>query len=220
MQETALHAALKNLYTQPGDQQEIWVDGFIIDVVQQNRRLVEVQTSSFSAIKPKLIALLPKHRICLVHPIAIEKWIVLYPITGDTPLYRRKSPRHGKLVDIFQELVSIPDLLAHPNLELEVALIQEEEIRRADGRGSWRRKGVSITDHRLLGIKQIQRFNNPQDLRIFLPQTLPQSFTSLELSQQQKISRKLAGKLIYSLRALNILKTIGKRGKMLLYAIS
>jgi hypothetical protein len=51
--EKSLHAALKKWYTQPGDQLEIRVDGYIIDLVRGDL-LVEVQTGSFSPLKRKL----------------------------------------------------------------------------------------------------------------------------------------------------------------------
>ncbi len=34
LQENSLHAALKNWYAQPGDQLEIMVDGYVIDLVR------------------------------------------------------------------------------------------------------------------------------------------------------------------------------------------
>jgi hypothetical protein len=77
---------------------------------------------------------------------------VRFSENNSLPPVRRKSPRRGKLEDLFLELVRIPHLINHPNLTLEVLLIREEEIRHADGKGSWRRRGVSIIDHRLLEI--------------------------------------------------------------------
>jgi hypothetical protein len=75
MQETKLHSALKDYYSIPGAAQEVLVDGFWIDVVQDDL-LIEIQTRNFAAIRNKLIALVEKHPVRLVHPIAQEKWIV------------------------------------------------------------------------------------------------------------------------------------------------
>jgi hypothetical protein len=54
---------------------------------------------------------------------------------------RRKSPKRGRLEDLFWELVSIPQLLSNPNFSLEVLMIRGEEVRRYEGKRAWRRRG-------------------------------------------------------------------------------
>ena len=51
--EGSLHASLKEYYARPGDMVEASVDGYVIDVVQEDR-LVEIQTANFGALKGKL----------------------------------------------------------------------------------------------------------------------------------------------------------------------
>ena len=53
--ETSLHLTLKSLYTTTGARQEAMVDGYQIDVVDGDL-LIEIQTRSFTTIKPKLLA--------------------------------------------------------------------------------------------------------------------------------------------------------------------
>ncbi len=217
--ETSLHAALKNWYTLAGGRQEVNIDGYWIDVVD-GELLIEIQTRHFSALKSKLAVLLEQHPVRLVHPIAREKWIVTLAGTNETTeLTRRKSPRRGRLEDIFKELVGLPDLLAHPNFSLEVLLVKEEEVRRADGRGSWRRKGVSIVDRRLVAVVHQQLFTRPDDLRSLLPADLPQPFTNQDLARRLGIPDRLAGRMTYCLRKLNIIEQTGKRGRAGLHAI-
>jgi hypothetical protein len=113
LKEGSLHAALKARYAQPGDQFERPVDGFIVDIHRPGL-LIEIQTGSFRAMGRKLDRLLETHRILLVHPIAV-----------DTHLHRpdgssRRSPRRGSIYSLFEELVSIPTLVDHPHLTLEV----------------------------------------------------------------------------------------------------
>ena len=122
MQESSLHAALKDFYTRSEqDAQEVSVDGYLIDVVS-GELLIEVQTGNFSALKEKLPVLLANHPLLLVHPIAQEKWIVRLAERGETPLKRRKSPRRGRVEHVFLELVRIPHLIRHPNFSLEVVM--------------------------------------------------------------------------------------------------
>ena len=123
MQENALHAALKTWYAGDSGQVEVLLDGYLIDVVKDGQ-LVEIQTRSFSAIKSKLMDLVDRHPVRLVHPIALEKWIVHLPAQGENVLYRRKSPRRGRLEFLFSELIRFPELVAHPAFSLEVVFTQ------------------------------------------------------------------------------------------------
>ena len=75
LNEKPLHASLKEWYAQPGDQFEVAVDGFVIDIVRDDL-LLEIQTGNFASIKSKLTDLARAHRIRLIYPIAQEKWIV------------------------------------------------------------------------------------------------------------------------------------------------
>ena len=138
--ERSLHSALKDWYAVPGDRLEAKVDGFHIDILR-HKLLIEIQTSNFSSQRKKLTTLTGKHNVRLVFPIAKEKWIVRLSADGLTRLGRRKSPKKGHLLLLFEELVSIPSLMKVENFSLEVLLIQAEEVRCDDGQGSWRRKG-------------------------------------------------------------------------------
>jgi hypothetical protein len=127
LNEQPLHAALKAHYAQPPAQTEILVDGYLVDVVREGE-LIEIQTGNFSAIKRKLGQLTKSHPVRLVYPIAVEKWILKQPKPGQAEAVRRKSPKRGRPVDLFAELVSFPQLALAPNFTLELALIQAEEV--------------------------------------------------------------------------------------------
>ncbi len=216
--EKSLHAALKEWVAQPGDQFEVKVDNFIIDIVRADL-LIEIQTRNFSAMKRKLSTLLDSHPIHLLHPIPREKWIVRQTVSGD-PISRRKSPKRGRVEDIFNELVYIPHLLPHPNLTLEVLLTQEEQILRNDGKGSWRRKRWSIYDHRLLDVVDRAIFKSMADFRDLLPSTLPQPFTNADLAGALSCPVRLAQKTTYTLRESGAIMLVGKRKRALLYEIN
>jgi hypothetical protein len=219
MQESSLHHSLKKHFAELGGQMEVPVDGYQIDVLQGSL-LIEIQTGNFSAIKTKLTDLLPSHPILLVHPIPVETWLVKYDQDCQKMLERRKSPRRGRWEHIFLELVRIPHLLNHPNLTLEVILTNQEEVRCNDGRGSWRRKGWSISDRRLLAILERRVFAGPQDFRPFLPESLPHTFTSKELALALKIPPYLAQKMAYSLKVMGLLEVNRRRGRSYLYEIT
>ncbi|MCA9923485.1 MAG: hypothetical protein KC419_07900 [Anaerolineales bacterium] len=221
--EKSLHAGLKAWLAQPGDQVEVPVDGFFIDIVREDL-LIEIQTRHFGAMKRKLAQLLPNHRVLLVHPIAQEKWIVREKpalskteVTVFTPISRRKSPKRGRPIDIFRELVRIPHLLTHPNLTIAVLLTQQEEVLRDDGQGSWRRKKWSVADHRLLAVVAEHRLSQPADYLTLLPDSLPQPFTTQDLAETAVITRNLAQRTTYTLSRAGFIKEVGKQGNFKLY---
>jgi hypothetical protein len=215
LQESSLHAALKTWYAQPGDRFEVLVDGFYIDIVRGDL-LIEIQTRNFSAIKVKLANLLENHPLRLVHPIPMEKWILRYSGEYGRLLNRRKSPKRGRFEHLFVELVRIPQLINHPNFSLEILLTREEEVRLNDGKGSWRRKGWSIVDHKLLEVVDRIILETPHDFRRLLPANLPTAFTSRELAKEGKLPAYIAQKATYCLRKMGALQVVGKRGRSLL----
>lgn len=215
--EKSLHAGLKEWLGRPDDQFEETVAGYVIDIVR-GEQLIEIQTGNFTALKRKFTALLPNHPIQLIYPVAQEKWIVRQTAVGQ-PISRRKSPKRGQPLDIFKELVRIPQLLAHPNLSVGILLTQQEEILRDDGRGSWRRKGWSIYDRQLLAVEEELLFRQPSDFLQLLPDHLPDPFTNRQLAQTAKISNSMARRVTYTLRHCDVLAVTDKQGNAHIYTI-
>jgi hypothetical protein len=200
------------LYTNAAEDHELCINGFIVDIVRDGA-IIEIQTGSFSKIKKKLTALLPDYRVTLVYPIAHQKTLIVYDHKIENILYRRISPKKGQLLDIMDELVYIPRHIVHPNFCLEVLLTIEEEIRAADGRGSWRRRGISIVDRRLLDITERVKLCNAADFMKLLPANLPPSFTnkSLGIIMDQPVSK--VQKLTYCFKHMGLLQVVGRKGR-------
>jgi hypothetical protein len=217
--EKSLHAALKSWYARDGDRFEVSVDGYVIDILRDDL-LIEIQTRNFASLRHKLETLLQNHSVQLVYPVPAERWIVKIDTEGGTELSRRRSPKRGKVLDVFAELVYLPHVIMYPTFTLEVLLVRDEEIRLDDGRGSWRRKGWSIHDRRLLEVIDSVLFTGTQDFRALLPDDLPLPFTTGELSARLRVRKSLAGKLVYTLKRLNIILPAGKRGRAPLYTVS
>jgi len=217
LNEKPMHAALKQWYAQPGDSVEVLVDGFVIDILRGDL-LVEIQTGNFSAIKEKLSTLVATQPVRLVYPIPQEKWIIKIPPGGEGKAQRRKSPKRGGFEDVFKELVSFPELLPQPNFSLEVLLIQEEEVRRYDGRRAWRRRGWVTQERRLLGVVSGRRFETPGDIFSLIPDAVPETFTTSDLAGAMKKPRRLAQQAAYCLRKMGVITQVGKQGRSVLYA--
>jgi hypothetical protein len=223
LNEKSLHAALKQWYARPDDLLEVSVDGFTVDIVRGDL-LVEIQTRNLSAIKRKLTTLVEQHPVRLVYPVAQDKWIVRQSEDGRRVLGRRKSPKRGTVELVFDELVSIPQLLAHSNFGLDVLLIQEEEVRRYDGTrnpqgafGSWRRRGWVTRERRLLQVVGQRLFETPQDILALVPTTLNEPFTTANLAEATDQPLWLAQKMAYCLREMGGITVVGKRGRGILY---
>ena len=219
MTEYSLHSEIKRWYMASGDELEVKVEDFIVDVLR-GELLVEIQTGNFSAIKKKLAKLLRNNnRVRLVYPIAKLKWIVHVSKSGEF-FRRRKSPKKGKLTDLFYELVYTPSLIKDRNFSLEVLLIEEEEVRCSDGRGSWRRRGVSVKDRKLLNVFDRIVFEDSRDFLEFLPKELDGHFTNKVLASKLGISVRLAQKITYCLRKMDAISIAGKKNNELLFQVS
>ena len=148
LNERSLHRALKALYAVPGSLTEQSIDGYVADIVI-GERIIEIHTGIFWPLKKKLPRLLASHPVTLVHPIAKDRYIVK-PAAGT----RRKSPKHGSVFSVFAAIASIPMLLGHPNLTLEVVITVEEEVRVPNERRNRRRGGWTAVDRRLVEVRR------------------------------------------------------------------
>jgi hypothetical protein len=218
LNEKPLHAALKQWYARPGDRFEVAVGGFVIDIVRDDL-LIEIQAGNFSSIKSKLTSLVLSHQVRLIYPVVQEKWIIHAASGACGRVSRRKSPRRGRVEDLFRELVSIPQLLSNRNFSLEVLMIRAEELRRFEGKRRWRRRGWSIEARRLLEVLDQRVFLELADWRGVLPEGLT-SFTAGDLANAMGMRGDLAQKMVYCLRNGNVIDVIGKRGQAHLYQVA
>ena len=217
MVENSLHEGIKRWYSRPGDALESQIGGYVVDIVRGDL-LIEIQTGNFSAIRDKLRELLRSHAVRLVHPVPERKWIVRVDSKGEQ-VSRRRSPKRGRVEDVFLELVYIPELLRDDSLSLEVLLVESEDILVDDGRGSWRRRGWSLQDRRLLEVADSVVFSRPEDLLGTLPGDLPPRFTTKDLSDASGLRAHVARKMVYTLRRMGLIVREGKRGRAPLYSV-
>jgi len=217
LRETGLHAALKRWYAQPGDEFEIALDGYVIDI-RRGDLLIEIQTRSFANLRRKLLALAERHPVRIVHPVAERKWIVRLDGRG-REIARRRSPKAGRIEALFRELVAIPDLVGHPNLTFDVALTHEDEVwQQQAGRRAWRRRGWCVVGRRLVEVVRVVPFADAADFAALLPPALPQPFTARDLAAAAGITLNLSYKMIYCLRRMRAVEATGKRGRAAIYS--
>jgi hypothetical protein len=215
LNEGVLHAQLKDWYRRDGDRVEQVVDGFVIDLVRGNL-LVEIQTGSFAPLRRKLDLLTRQHRVRLVAPIPLVRRIIRLSDEGEM-LSARRSPRRGRVEDIFNLLVSIPSLLCCPRFELELILSHQDELRAYRQGQAYRRHGWVVVGRRLVSVERCLRIACPDDAAGLLPPGLPEHFDTAELAEAAAVDRRLAQQMTYCLRAMGVLDAAGKRGNAVLH---
>ncbi len=194
--ETSLHRSLKQYYYTPGAELEAAVDGCRVDVLRGDL-IVEVQTCSLSALARRLPKLLENHRVLVVKPITRRKLLVWHKRRGGPESSRRLSPKRGRLIDVFVELVHLARLFQHPNLAIYLVLIDEEEhrVRRAGSR-----RGCVVCDRCLTAVRFSRRLAAATDLLALLPEPLPAEFTTRDIARLLNVTPWFARAVAYTLR--------------------
>ena len=217
--ESSLHRQLKALYAPSDAAQEVACDGYRIDAVRRGE-LVEIQHGSLSAIRDKIRQLLRRHRVRVVKPIVAEKMLVKLDQQDGCEVSRRRSPKRGQRLDLFDELIYFTRVFPHNRLVLETPLVEVEEFR-FPGHGRRRRRRASdyqIQDLRLVRVIQTHRYRTVADLRRLLPKSLPTPFHTGHLAQQLDVQRWIAQRIAYCMRKTGALHVVGKQGNALLYS--
>ena len=213
--ETSLHRELKFSYAA---RTEAEVDGYVADGISADGEFIEVQTGSFGPLKEKARVFAAQGKLRIIYPVIIAKYIEVFDSKGKR-LYRRKSPRRGGPWDLFNALVYAPELPLARGLTIELALVDVSEQRIRDGKGSWRRKGLSIRDRKLLALHEHIRLEKPSDYLRFVPFGKKDRFTSVNLGEKADIRRELAQKTLYVLARLGVIEKTGKQRNTLVYRI-
>jgi hypothetical protein len=200
---------------------EVVLGDYRIDVVQPGL-LIEIQHGSLAAIQAKIQKLVLNHHVLVVKPILVEKCLIKLDQRDGLIVSRRKSPKRGALLDIFDELIYFTRAFPHPNLTIEVPLVDVEEIR-FPGNGRRRRRrenGFQVQDRVLVGIRETHRFASCQDLIRLIPAGLPSPFHTGHLATTLKIERWMAQRIAYCLRQMKAIHPVGKQRNAHLYEFS
>lgn len=210
--ETSLHRQLKDRYATEGALIEQRVGRYRIDVVRGNE-LVEIQLASLAAIRDKIGALAERHRVLVVKPIVARKFLVKQSCAGGPVVSRRRSPKQGTVLDVFEELVHFTRVFPNPRVTLEVLLVEIEELR-YPGHGRRRRRRDTdhqVEDQRLLSVVGRHQFRTAAHLCRLLPRGLPRPFHTGQLAAGLSAERWIAQRMAYCLREIGAIRAVGKQ---------
>jgi hypothetical protein len=216
--ETSLHRDLKTLYAGKDAQFEVTLGDYRIDVVSEGR-LVEIQHGSLGAIRDKVRELLKDHQVLVVKPIVVRKLLVKREAKDGPVVHRRLSPKQGRLLDLFDDLVHFTQVFPHPRLALDVPLVDVEEWR-YPGHGRrrrWRLNDHQVEDQKLLHVHAVHHLQTAADLANMISCSLPHEFHTGNLAESLAIRRWIAQRIAYCLRNMGAVEQIGKRGNAWLY---
>lgn len=233
--ESSLHRTLKALYSaEDGSRTEQKRNGLIYDIIDAKGNIIEIQTGNLAKLLPKITAAINAGKeITIVHPVAVEKTILLTDGGGHI-ISKRKSPKKETAFSLFAELTGIYAALLDKHIRLEVPLVTitehrirtEEPVQTPNRRRRFKKNWLK-TDKTLDTIIGTKQFYRAEDYLSLLPETLPAEFTVKDVSAALKADKTLppsaasyAPVAVWVLSHMGLLEKTGIRGKSRVYRIS
>ncbi len=129
----------------------------------------------------------------------------------------RRSPKTGTVFDAFRELYKIKPLLLHPNLSFRFLLLEIEEYRNLNGWDEKKKKGSSREERIPISLLDEFSLRGIKDFAALLPPSLPDKFTSADLSKSAGITLSSAQITLNVLSSMEAVRRSGKQGRSILY---
>ncbi len=223
--EKSTHAVLKRFYAGNVANEEVRLAGFVADVVRppmvgaesDGLQVFEIQTRGFYSMRRKLEAFLQTAKVTIVYPVVHRStlsWID--PDSGEVSTPKKTAKvRYG--YEIMAELYSIRDFLSHPNLSFRLEFLQVEMYKMLDGFGPDKKVKATKND----GIPKARVFclslEEPKDYLYFLPDYLPETFTSAQYAAATRTNPSVANKALTILLQMRLVERVGKVGNAFIY---
>ena len=213
--ESTLHQQLKQIHAPDSSSQEIGVGNYRVDAVV-NDVLLEVQVSPLASLRSKVKKLLKTHQVRVIKPIVSRTFIVRYESKGKEILSSRYSPKRRGYEQLFEEMIHFVGPFPHPNLSLEVLLIEQTEYRKMVTKPTFRKK-YTVLDRKLKSIVEQTVIRQANELLQFLPENLEIPFTTKELANSANLKRWQGQQMAWVLRKLGLIHQVEKRGNNKVY---
>lgn len=218
LSEKTVHAVLKYFYCPDKSCHEKRICRYIADIYTGSE-IIEIQTRNFNKLTKKLEAYLPEHKVCVVYPLAHDKWLRwVNPETGEISP-KRKCPKRSNPYNILRELYSIRDYLKAPNLSFQIVLLDMEEYRLLDGYSKDKKKGATKCDCFPLELVDKIVLSDLASYKYFIPDKLPKNFCAEDYKKLSHLTQRNTWYALQVLISLGFIKQTDKLGKKFIYTI-
>lgn len=218
LSEKSIHSYLKDYFEQDKNKHEIKILGYVADISNQSG-IIEIQSKDFSKLRRKLDTYLVNGiKTRIVYPVSLVKYINWVDPVTHKILERRKSPSKSSIYDIFIELYRIRDRLRNPLLAFTVVTLETEEYKYLDGYGPNGKNHATKIDKIPAKVMELYNFSVNGGFEIFIPDTLPNGFTSSDFRKNAHCSLKAAQNTLLILSDLGICKRVGRDKRGYIYS--
>ena len=216
LQEKTIHSVLKYYYAPNPVYHEQKIASYVADICVDGE-IFEIQTRNFNTMRGKLNTFLPDYDVTIIYPIAATKWIQWIDMDTGELSPKRKSPKKGTVYQIIPELYRIRMFLNHPNLHFILSFLEVEEHKYLNGWSRDKKHGATRADGFPVDIQKEIYISSIEDYRVFIPQNLPEHFSSKDFSKTARIPLHYAQKTLLLLHDFKLVERIDKKGNLYIY---
>ena len=221
--EKTIHSVLKHFYAGASEFEERRVlppagrgSGFVADVARPDG-IFEIQTRHFYLLKKKLHAFLAVSPVTIVYPVVYRKTLRWVDPDDGTVSKARRTGKSDFGHRVLAELYSLGESFPREGLSVKLVLLDVEEFKLLDGYGKDRKIRASRNDGFPQELVAEVDLRTPADYAYFLPDTLPEEFTSADYAACCNLHRDLAQTCVRVLTALGALERTGTSGRNYVY---
>ena len=215
--ETKHEIKIQDSHGYVGSENETKRRKFVADILDGNT-IYEIQTGSFRPLADKIKWILDNttYNIVLVHPIPEVLYIsYINPDGSITP--RKKSPAAKKISSLLCELYYLKDILPSDRVKIVGLMIEADSYKKLQVSKNKRR--VKTRKYELIpaSLRSAFIFATPEDYKMFLPDALPEEFTTAMFSKATKIRGIDAYSCAKVLSSLGLIEESGMIGRAKAY---
>ena len=230
--EKQMHAVIKKFICADESKHEIKIQGshgyigsenetknrkFVADVLDGNT-IYEIQTGSFRPLADKFKWILQNttYNIVLIHPIP-EVLYVSYINPDGSISARKRSPASKKISSLLSELYYLREILPNDRLRIIGLMIEADSYKKIQISKNKRRVKTRKYELIPVSLKSAYVFVKADDYKMFLPDSLPEIFTTATFGKATKIRGIDAYSCVKVLASIGLIEENGKIGRAVAY---
>jgi len=215
LKEKKQHLILKQYWEPDPLFREVSYKGFVADI-KNEQGIVEIQTSSFGAMRKKLEVFLEDTDVTVVYPVPHIKWISWISADGSIS-EKKRSPKKYTAGELLPNLIFLRPYLLHPRLHFTVVLLEVEDYRLLNGWGNGGKRGSSRYERIPVKLLDIISIFSPADYQTLLPFGDDEVFFASDIQKTLKLSRKRISAAVQVLKHVGAIEMAGKSGNKIFY---